>query len=290
MEADLPAYFEPILDAYNRGLHNRSVHLGYYASDPDPSGIPLHEAQKEFDSRLLNIAGLRGGLRILDVGCGLGGLIDRINSECKQVDILGCNIDPRQLEICNSIRPKNDNAIAWMESDASTLPVPSHTMDLVLCIEAAFHFQSRQEFYAEAFRVLKPGGRLICTDIFLKERLLRELHFTESVPQVSLIEEFDNFLHRSVHTLLLSGYAPWPDPWYSATCLKEDLADLGFVSLLIEDWTRATAPSYDAMIPAAKHFGARGTSDPLLGALLTLGFLHQKQLLDYVMFTSLKPT
>lgn len=290
MEAGIPAYFEPILDAYHRGLHNRSVHLGYYATDSDSSGIPLHEAQKEFDSRLLRIAGIRDGWKILDVGCGLGGLIDRINSVCKQVDILGCNIDPRQLEICNSIRPKHDNAIAWMEADACTLPVPSQTMDLVLCIEAAFHFQSRRRFYAEAFRVLKPGGLLICTDIFLKESLLRSIGSNGGVPQGSFSQEFDNFLNRSVHTLLLSGYAPWPDPWCSAACLKEELSGLGFVSLLVEDWTRATSPSYDAMIPEAKRFSACGTSDPLLGALLTLGFLHQKQLLDYVMFTGLKPT
>jgi len=289
MEVDLPAYFEPILDAYNRGLHNRSVHLGYYASDPDPSGIPLHEAQKEFDSRLLNIAGLRGGLRILDVGCGLGGLIDRINSVYKQVDILGCNIDPRQLEICNSIRPKNDNAIAWMQADASTLPVPSQTMDLVLCIEAAFHFQSRRSFYAEAFRVLKPGGRLICTDIFLNESLSRQLGANTGGPQGVFSREIDDFFKRSMHTLLLSGYAPWPDPWYSVTCLQEALVSLGFESLLIEDWTSATSPSYDAMIPKVKTGGTCGTTDPLLGALLTLGFLHQKQWLDYVMFTGLKP-
>jgi len=289
MVADIPAYFEPILDAYDRGLHNRSVHLGYYASHIDASGIPLHEAQKEFDSRLLKIAGLRDGLRILDVGCGLGGLIERINGVCKQVDILGCNIDPRQLEICNTIRPKNDNAIAWMEADATTLPIPSQSVDLVLCIEAAFHFQSRQSFYAEAFRVLKSGGRLICTDIFLKESLLRQVGSNTGVVQGSCSGEMDDFLKRSMHTLLLSGYAPWPDPWYSVTCLQEALVSLGFESLLIEDWTSATSPSYDAMIPKVKSGGTCGTTDPLLGALLTLGFLHQKQWLDYVMFTGLKP-
>lgn len=290
MDTDLPPYFENVLDSYARGDHNRCVHLGYYPPNTVSSNRTLQEAQEEFDDRLLKKAALLSEQKILDVGCGLGGLIGRINSKYNRMDVVGSSNDPRQLEICNSIRPRNHNSIAWVEADACVLPFPSGSFDRVFCIEAAFHFRSRQAFYAEAYRVLKPGGRLLFTDIFLKERLSGGFNSQTGKNQSVESEEFESFFKRSVHTLLLSAYAPWPDPWYAKSSLLEDLTRLGFESLEVEDWTLATAPSYQAMIPSGRNIGTCGTSDPMLASLLTLDFLHQKRLLDYVLTISIKST
>ncbi|MFN6398833.1 MAG: class I SAM-dependent methyltransferase [Planctomycetota bacterium] len=288
MNIDIPIYFDSILDAYHRHAHGRSVHLGYYPDDVDPSEFCLQEAQNEFDHRVIKFAGVSTGLKILDVGCGLGGLIERINNLYSKIDIIGCNIDPRQLDVCTSIRCKNDNVIAWVEADASELPIPDHTIDLVLCIEAAFHFRSRKAFFAEACRVLKPGGKLICTDIFLKESWFPEDRLQTGGRHGFRSESVQAFLNRSIHTLLLATYAPWPDPWYATHSLETDLRNAGFASLTIEDWTPPTAPSYAAMTPRNNTFGVIGTSDPLLGSLLTIGFLHQHLLLEYLLYSGIK--
>jgi ubiquinone/menaquinone biosynthesis C-methylase UbiE len=279
-----PLYFDSIINTFLQGDRNRSVHLGYYDAALASSGFGLRQAQELFDRRLLSGAEMNPGMNILDVGCGLGGLIDRINSNCEHLDIVGCTNDPRQLEICNSIRPSRGNSLQWIEADACRLPVPTGSFDRIFCIEAAFHFRSRFDFLKEAKRVLKPGGRLICTDIFLKSGgLIRAESDIDKSPVNS--PGFARFSKWSIHTLLLCAYAPWPSPWYSIDSLRSDVADAGLVNLKTEDWTKPTRPSYEAMLPSNQDSNVIGTADPMLAALLTLSFLHQNDLLEYVYYS-----
>ena len=46
-------------------------------------------------------------------------------------------------------------------------PFPFPLLTLVLSIEAMFHFAARRRFFAEAARVLRPGGVLVASDIVL---------------------------------------------------------------------------------------------------------------------------
>jgi SAM-dependent methyltransferase len=59
-------------------------------------------------------------------------------------------------------------------ADAVRLPFADSTFDGLICVEAAFHFPSRAAFFAEAVRVLRPGGILTMSDVTM-ERLPRTL-------------------------------------------------------------------------------------------------------------------
>lgn len=55
---------------------------------------------------------------------------------------------------------KNPNVIYY---DGLTIPLPSNQFDAGLCIEVLEHTQNPQVLLSEAFRVLKPGGKLLIT-------------------------------------------------------------------------------------------------------------------------------
>ena len=49
--------------------------------------------------------------------------------------------------------------------DAVDLRFPPRSFDTVICVEAVFHFATREKFLRAASRVLKPGGSLVLSDI-----------------------------------------------------------------------------------------------------------------------------
>jgi hypothetical protein len=169
------------------------------------------------------------------------------------MELTGVNHDPRQLDACHRVRPRPDTILRWVEADACRLPFADASFDRVLCVEAMFHFRSRDAFLREAFRVLRPDGRLVVTGILL------------SPPA-------DDDAARAVYADLLAAYGPWPEPWSSAGLLGSRFAAAGFADVAVADLTAATLPSYRFLLPDGGDLagGSRGLpSDDLLGRSLT---------------------
>ncbi|OBJ70200.1 class I SAM-dependent methyltransferase [Mycobacterium sp. 1274756.6] len=169
--AKLP-YFDMLIDEQQSGgevgqLWESQVHWGYWENPKDADGTrdDYIAAMAQMNRVLFEASKVADGQRLLDVGCGFGGTIQQLNAEHSGMDLVGLNIDPRQLAAAEAqTRAANGNAVDWVEGDACALPFEDNSFDRILAVECIFHFPSRAKFLAEAARVLKPGGYLAVSD------------------------------------------------------------------------------------------------------------------------------
>lgn len=232
MKIDLP-YFDLLLSARERRenvskIFERYVHWGYWENPKkaDRSREGFLAAMERLNNELLLAADLKDHQTVLDAGCGFGGTLREIQSRWKDMNLVGINIDPRQLEIARKQVP----GVSFIEGDACALPFQASTFDRVLAVECIFHFPSRLQFLKEARRVLKPGGLIVLSD------------FVPRKPGGS-----KSCIGKMIGQQIQKGYGPlggdWGDGDYNAMALAANLR-----LIIDKDITTNTLPTYPVLM------------------------------------------
>lgn len=123
------------------------------------------------------------GGEVLDVACGHGGTTARLGHHFGSANVSAVNFAWSQIAATRCNAPGGDYAVM----DAAQLAFADRSYDVVCCIEAAFHFETREAFVRRAFDALRPGGTLLLADVVTRWRLGR-------VPAENMIASSDEFV------------------------------------------------------------------------------------------------
>jgi ubiquinone/menaquinone biosynthesis C-methylase UbiE len=161
--------------------------IGYW----DETTTTQNSASERLQDALLDFIPEKSG-RILDVACGMGASTRRLLNYYPAGNVWAINISEKQLE---SVR-KNAPGCHAQVMNAVDLKFDDDFFDNILCIEAAFHFDTRRKFLEDAYRVLKKGGQLVLSDTLFtsRERLVQYSVFPGPENHIETVEEYRQLL------------------------------------------------------------------------------------------------
>jgi len=159
-----------ILDSILRALRQAGKDLGRLAPADLAPVDEFHIRGREATIELAARASLRRGLRVLDVGCGLGGSARYLAAQ-HGCEVVGVDLTREYVDTANALAAMVGLArmVEFRQASALELPFEGDSFDVVWTEHVQMNVADKQAFYAEIARVLAPRGRLLFHDIFRGE-------------------------------------------------------------------------------------------------------------------------
>ncbi|KAG6919835.1 hypothetical protein DXG01_000340 [Tephrocybe rancida] len=148
-------YYDGATELYEYGWAQSFHFSRFYKGEAFLASLARHE---HYLAAQMN---LRPGMRVLDVGCGVGGPAREI-AQFSDATIIGLNNNDFQINRARKYTAKAglENQVTFVKGDFMKLAEQfgDNSFDAVYAIEATVHAPTWEGVYGEIFRILKPGG------------------------------------------------------------------------------------------------------------------------------------
>jgi ubiquinone/menaquinone biosynthesis methyltransferase len=115
---------------------------------------------RRWKARLVELARIAPGDRVLDLACGTGDLA--LLAAARGARVVGLDLAPRMLQRAHAKTP--DGRAAYVCGDMGALPFPDESVDVVMAGYGLRNVPLLDVALAEIRRVLRPGGRFLSLD------------------------------------------------------------------------------------------------------------------------------
>jgi tocopherol O-methyltransferase len=179
--ADVAAHYDE-LDRFYRDIWGEHVHHGLWLRGDETQA----EAVRQLAELVAREAAVGQGSRVVDIGCGYGATAQLLAAEFG-AEVTGITISEAQHAIAQAraaashyshrsytSHERNGNNVThgsrptYLLGDWLTNALPAGSFDAAIAIESSEHMD-KAGFFAQAWRVLRSGGRLVVTSWLSRE-------------------------------------------------------------------------------------------------------------------------
>lgn len=214
-------FYNEATEDYEFWSKDFNMHFGYYSplqTNPFKRDSMLNEMNRQVYNRL----NINRNKKLCDLGCGMGGTMRYGLKKYAGLNITGVTLSEFQAIEGNKILKGLNGTIK--KEDYNNTSFENESFDGALAIESFCHSGHSKVSFSEAFRILKPGAKLVVADAFLKKEM-QQLCIGGVYCYKNLCDGWSLEKLGDVHNV------------------KKMLEDIGFKNISIEDISMRVAPS-----------------------------------------------
>jgi tocopherol O-methyltransferase len=225
---DVADYYDQTLIHYKQWWNlkeSQSLHYGMWFEDTKSFTESLHNTNKIMAIH----ASIADNSHVLDAGCGVGGAALFLAKEFN-CDVQGITLSPKQVDFARSAIDKQSlgHLVEISKQDYTKTSFSDNSFDFVWACESSSSAPDKLDFIKEAYRVLKPGGKLILTDFFWPE---------------DGMDDVSQYMEKWGKTWGISAFE-------TIKAFNKHLIASGFKNLELHDYTSNVTPSAKRMYRA----------------------------------------
>jgi len=263
------------------GHHDPSAqdsHDGYLNFGLWEPGIATYlEAADRMVMRMGELLRLEPGSRLVDAAPGRGTQDLALHRRFGPLEVDAVDITWKHVEAARRRATQQGvTSVRFHHASAVALPFGAEQFSHALCLEAAHHFDTRERWLREAYRVLAPGGRLAMADF-------------------AIVRPPSGPVQRAIYDGVC---AAWSVP--RANAISPDgyaalLREVGFVDIEMEQVGAQTFPGYwqeqRRLERRREVLRIRGRFGAAVGVALNYGLvqLYEQGWVEYVLVSARKP-
>lgn len=142
--------------------------LGAASSDPDALKPvdEFHTGGRAATEALLSHVDIHPGMRVLDIGAGIGGAARHI-ARAYKVHVTGVDLTHSYVEVARTLNDRTGMAddVTMIVGSALDLPVAAGSFDLAVMLHVGMNIDDKMHLMHEVARILKPGGHFALFDV-----------------------------------------------------------------------------------------------------------------------------
>ncbi|MCK7591893.1 methyltransferase domain-containing protein [Subsaxibacter sp. CAU 1640] len=166
-QIEMVDFYNEATEDYQFWSQDFNMHFGYFI--PFKTCVFKRDAMlNEMNNQVINRLGISNNHSLLaDLGCGMGGTMRYALKKHSNLSAFGVTLSDFQVTKGNQLLKNQKGTI--LKENYNHTSFQSNTFDAAVAIESFCHSGHSSESLKEAYRILKPNGKLVIADAFLKK-------------------------------------------------------------------------------------------------------------------------